>query len=109
MSLQRWPKSGKQGMTFITDKTLELIFVDKTHVQCVDGAPSPHCVYALLQQLRSRGSVSVPGARAGHLFFEHSPCLFLPPHQTICPQEARGDVATSDFVHFYWGPPRRQG
>ena len=51
---------------------------------------------------------------AGHLFLTiPHPWLFLPPspppHQTICPQEGRGDVATSDLVPFYWGPPRRQG
>ena len=42
---------------------------------------------------------------------DHSPpvTVFAPPHQTICPQEGRGDVATSDLVPFYWGPSRRQG
>ena len=31
------------------------------------------------------------------------------PVQRICPQEGRGDVATSDLVPFYWGLPRKQG
>ena len=41
--------------------------------------------------------------------FDHSPPVpvFAPPHQTICPQEARGDVATSDLVSFCWGFLRR--
>ena len=36
-------------------------------------------------------------------FFYHSPPVpvFAPLHQTICPQERRGDVATSEFAPFY--------
>ena len=35
----------------------------------------------------------------GILFFDQSPPVpvFAPPHQTICPQEGRGDVATADL------------
>ena len=44
-------KTNEQVMIFIMDKTLEQIFVDKKCINCVDGAPSPHCIYALLQQL----------------------------------------------------------
>ena len=43
--------TNEQVMTFIMGKTLEWIFVDKNCIRCVDGAPSPHWVYALLQQL----------------------------------------------------------
>ena len=49
MSLQQWLKR----MTVILDKTLEQIFVDKKCLYCVNGAPSLHCLYALLQQLCS--------------------------------------------------------
>ena len=59
----------------------------------------------------SRGSVSALGTRRAS-FFDHSPPVpvFAPPtpHQTICPQDGRGDVATSDLVPFYWEHPRRQ-
>ena len=57
------------------------------------------------------GSINVQGT----LFFLPFPtrACFCPPspphHQTICPQERRGDVAPSDFVPFYWGPPSRLG
>ena len=45
-------ETNEQVMTFIImDKTLEQIFIDKKCIYCVDGAPSPHCIYALLQQL----------------------------------------------------------
>ena len=60
MSLQRWPKMGKtneQVVIFIMDKTLEQIFVDKLCIHCDDGAPSPHRIYALLQQFCLGGDV----------------------------------------------------
>ena len=44
-------ETNEQVMTFIMDKTLEQIFVDKKSIHRVDRAPSPHCIYALLQQL----------------------------------------------------------
>ena len=44
-------ETNEEVMTFITDKTLEQIFVCKKCIHCIDGAPSPHCIYALLQQL----------------------------------------------------------
>ena len=55
-------------------------------------------------------SVSARGAGCASFFYPSpSVPVFAPPHQTMCPQEVRGDVATSDLVPFYWGPPRRQG
>ena len=44
-------------------------------------------------------------AYTGHLFllFPTRACP-PPPHQTICPQEGSGDVATSHLVPFYWEP-----
>ena len=47
-------------------------------------------------------------------FLDHSLAVPVPPsphthHRTICPQELRGDAHPSEFVPFYWGPPRRQG
>ena len=46
-----------------------------------------------------------------------SPCIgdpekagvMLPIRPFFHPREGRGDLATSEFVPFYWGPPRRQG
>ena len=57
--------------------------------------------------LYHRGSVSAPGTLL--LPFPTGACFCPPPHQTICPQEHRGDVSISDLVPFYWGPLRRQG
>ena len=72
------------------------------------------CFVLCLREEGPQGSVSAPGARqagTGHLFLTiPHPCLFLsPPHQTICPQEGKGDVATSDLVPFYWGPREGKG
>ena len=52
----------------------------------------------------------LPEARRASFFYPSPPVpVFAPPHQTNRPQERRGDVAATDFVPFYWGPPRRQG
>ena len=55
-----------------------------------------------------------------HLHHPHQVCplilgtpenarVLAPIHPFLGPQEGRGGVTTSDFVPFYWGPPRRQG
>ena len=58
---------------------------------------------------RASNSGGVLAHRAA--FFDHSPPVpvFASPHQTICPQEARGDVANSDLVPFYWEPAEGRG
>ena len=58
------------------------------------------------------GSIRSPGAHCAIFFFPFpTRACFCPPpqHQNICPQEHRADVATSDFVPFYWGPMGRRG
>ena len=57
-----------------------------------------------------RGSISAPGMRRAS-FFDQSPPVpvFAPPHQTICPQDVRGDVAFSDLVPLLLGTPEKAG
>ena len=69
-------------------------------------APFLGYVWQLVCSERLRGSIVTPG-----IFFRPFPtrpcfCPPTPPHQTLCPQELSGDVDPSEFVPFYWGPPR---
>ena len=51
--------------------------------------------------LNKRGSISALGARWASFLDHFPPVPPPPPHQTICPQELRGDVGPSEFVPFY--------
>ena len=48
-------KTNEEVMTFIMDKTLEQIFVDKKCIYCVYGAPS-HIHTSICKLMRKRGA-----------------------------------------------------
>ena len=100
----------KQIMFHIENaRLLSVFYLNLLFLPCGHMLPGWWVVFRVVTQ-QLRGSVSTLGS-ARHLFFTIAhPCLlFAPPHQTICSQEARGDVATSDLIPFCWGPLRRQG
>ena len=73
-----------------TDKVASQVNSEYRASHGADQPPPPHLIW---------GRVSALG-----IFFLPVP-VFAPPHQTICPQQGRGDVATPDLVPFYWYLP----
>ena len=87
-------------------QTIGLVLHQRALIGAVAVWKADWCHILLHRPRALLGSVSVQGACRASVF-DHSP--FAPPYQTICPREGMGDVATSDFVPFYWGPLTRQG
>ena len=75
------------------------------------GVMSMLCRAGVPLELREAVSNPRGGSQRGRgIFFSpFPPCLLLPPsRQSICPQEGRGDVATSDLVAFNLPVPLRK-